>query len=140
MIARCGMRGKGIGLADRPVLPTGASLSRARRGRPKEGSASIIRRPIGNQRTFRWNSTLALDRPPAPQAAPGTRRDSLGAFLVAGAIWVADSPKTSQRLLKRLLSHFAYGESPAAGTRICCAEAAEERRLGSHLRGGGGSQ
>jgi hypothetical protein len=47
------------------------------------------------------------------QAAPGTRRDSLGAFLVAGATWVADSPKTSQRLLKRVLSHFAYGESLA---------------------------
>jgi hypothetical protein len=33
---------------------------------------------------------------------------------------VADSPKTSQRLLKRALSHFAYDESPAVRTRICC--------------------
>jgi CBS domain-containing protein len=61
-----------------------------------------------------------LDRPPPLQAAPETRRDSLGAFLVPGGAWVADSPKTSQRLLKGLLSHFAYDESPAVRTRICC--------------------
>jgi hypothetical protein len=59
-----------------------------------------------------------LDRPPALPAAPGTRRDSLGAFLVAGATWVADNPQTSQRLLKRVLSHFAYGESLAVRTRM----------------------
>jgi hypothetical protein len=61
-----------------------------------------------------------LDRPPALQEAPGTRRDLLGAFLVAGTTWVADRPKASQRLLKRVLSHFAYGESLAVRTRICC--------------------
>jgi hypothetical protein len=65
-----------------------------------------------------WSS--GTSRPPAQQAAPGIRRDSLGAFFVAGATLVADSPKTSQRLLKRVLSHFAYGESLAVRTRICC--------------------
>jgi hypothetical protein len=59
------------------------------------------------------------------QAAPGTRRDPLGAFLVARANWVATAPKTSQGLLKRLVSHFAYDESPAVRTRICCVEAAD---------------
>jgi hypothetical protein len=39
---------------------------------------------------------------------------------VAGATWVADSPQTSQRLLKRVLSHFDYGESLAIRTRIRC--------------------
>jgi hypothetical protein len=48
---------------------------------------------------------------------------------VAGATWVADNPKTSQRLLKRLLSHFDYDESPAVMTRICCVEAADAVRL-----------
>jgi hypothetical protein len=37
---------------------------------------------------------------PALQAAPGTRRDSLGAFLVAGATWVADSPQNLPGTLK----------------------------------------
>jgi hypothetical protein len=68
------------------------------------------------------------------QAAPGTRRDSLGAFLVAGVAWVADSPKTSQRLLKPFLSHFAYGESGLAfvvwrlGTRADRREARGTKR------------
>jgi hypothetical protein len=39
--------------------------------------------------------------PPALQAAPGTRRDTLGAFLVAGATWVADSPQNLPATLKR---------------------------------------
>jgi hypothetical protein len=34
-----------------------------------------------------------LDRLPALRAAPWTRSDSLGAFLVAGATWAADSPQ-----------------------------------------------
>jgi hypothetical protein len=63
----------------------------------------------------------ALADPRRPQ---GTRRDALGAFLVAGATRERTAPKTSQRLLKRLLSHFAYDESPAVRTRICCVEAA----------------
>jgi hypothetical protein len=55
-----------------------------------------------------------------PWSSAATRRDSLGAFLVAGATWVADGAQTSQRLLKRVLSHFADDESLAVRTRICC--------------------
>jgi hypothetical protein len=79
-----------------------------------ENLPAIPRPPPAPRRT-RWTD------PRAPQAAPGTRRDSLGAFLVAGALGEQDSPKTSQRLLKRAVSHFAYGESLAVRTRICCA-------------------
>jgi hypothetical protein len=36
--------------------------------------------------------------------------------------WAASAPKWPQGvLLKRVLSHFAYGESPAVRTRIRCA-------------------
>jgi hypothetical protein len=38
--------------------------------------------------------------PPALQAAPGTRGDSLGAFLVVGATWVADGPQNLPATLK----------------------------------------
>jgi hypothetical protein len=74
-------------------------------------------------------ATSGTGRGPTPSSpsGPGTRRDSLGAFLVAGATWVAEAPKTSQRLLKRALSHFAYDESPAPRTRICCVAAAAQR-------------
>jgi hypothetical protein len=79
--------------------------------------------PSITRRTYlRYGETQEgpLDRPSALQAAPRTRRDWLGAFLVARPPWVADNPKTSQRLLKRVLSHFSYDESPAVGTLICC--------------------
>jgi hypothetical protein len=52
-----------------------------------------------------------------PQGLVGTRWVR---FWWPGPPGVADGPKTSQRLLKRLLSHFAYDESPAVRTRICC--------------------
>jgi len=54
--------------------------------------------PIGHQRTCRRNTTS-------------------GAAITAAAL--AD-PRRPQGLLKRVLSHFAYGESLAVRTRICC--------------------
>jgi hypothetical protein len=52
-----------------------------------------------------------------PQGLVGTRWVR---FRWRGPPGQRTAPKTSQRLLKRVLSHFAYGESLTVRTRICC--------------------
>jgi hypothetical protein len=67
--------------------------------------------------TGRWRWT----DPRLSKRRQGTRRTRWVRFWWPGPPGrVADSSKASQRLLERVLSHFAYGESLAVRTRICC--------------------
>ena len=51
---------------------------------------------------------------------PGLRRKATGVLFRIDATLERTAPKTSQRLLKRVLSHFTHDESPGVKTRIWC--------------------
>jgi hypothetical protein len=121
-----------VGVRTRPVSPSASSsvflatngpdkseesswrpAGIGREGPDAELVANVLRHRRGRLSPLNSASGRSANRPPALQTAPGTRRDSLGAFLVAGA-------KNLPATLKRVLSHFAYDESPEVRTRTCC--------------------
>jgi hypothetical protein len=99
-------------------------LARLRRKDPRKPSGPLGPADLpAQQDAGAAISAAALAAPPALQATPGTRTGLLGVFDRRGHL-VADGPKNLPATLKRRPESFAYGESLAVRTRICCVVAA----------------